>query len=118
MGRVVVRLDARTLNKGVAAVEEFADVSPQILHQEELAARVQLLVPVQIEHEVVENEERDSSSHALVNLIGRVHHELSVLLIGRLHNHLRLAVRASVAEFTEQHQHTKRHQTDQTQRHH
>lgn len=54
--RVVVRLDARPLNQRVSAIKELADVTTEVLTKDELAARVQALVAVEVENEVVEDE--------------------------------------------------------------
>ena len=67
--RVVVWLYARPLDKSVAAIEEFTDISTKVLLKHEFASGVQLLIAVKVEDEIIEDDEWDPSSNTLVDLL-------------------------------------------------
>ena len=101
---MVVWLYARPLDKSVAAIEELADISTKVLLKHEFTSGVQLLIAVKVEDEIIEDDEWDSSSNTLVNLLRGVNHGLIVPVIpnyGRLDNHARLHVLPSVDQLEE-----------------
>ena len=117
MRGVVVRLDAGALDQRIAAVEELAHVAAEVLPEHKLSARVQFLVSVQVEHQVVKDHERKPRSHALVDLLRGKHHHVAaslvaVVQVGGLHHHRRLPIRAPVAALTDQHQQAEGKQAD------
>ena len=95
VGRVMMRLDSRSLDERIATVEEFADVSTIVLSEDKLTARVKPFVALQVEYQVVKDEERHARDHSFVNLLARESQDVIAFLgltIRRNHSHISLAI--------------------------
>ena len=64
---VMLRPQPFHLDQVVAAKEELRDVSAIVVGQVEFATRVEPLVPIQVKHKVVKNDELFSILHLLIN---------------------------------------------------
>jgi len=47
--------DSRSLDQGIASVEEFADISAKVLLEHKLAAWVHFFISVEIQNEIVKD---------------------------------------------------------------
>lgn len=111
-----MRLDSRSLDERVATVEEFTDVSAIVLSENKFAARVETLIALQVEDEVVEDEERHAGDHAFVYLFARECQNVFVvvgLTARRAHGHISLAIGAPVKALEDHDDQAERAQTDQ-----
>ena len=66
---MVMRRDSFALDQRVASVEELADVTAEVLLEHKLATWVELIIAVQVQHQVIKDEKRDSSCYSFVNLV-------------------------------------------------
>ena len=100
----MVWLDSGALNERVATIEKLADVAAKVLLEYKLSTWVQPFVTIQVQNEIVEDEQRYSSSHSLVNLLRSENHHfiLANLCIGSWcrDNHISFAVSTAIETLT------------------
>ena len=101
----MVWFDSWALHKRVASVEKLADVAAKVLLEDELSTRVQFLVAIQVQNEIVEDEQRYACSYSFVNLFSRKDHHfiLADLRVGSrsCNNHISFAIGPAIETFTE-----------------
>ena len=111
-----MRLDSRSLDERVAAIEEFTDVSAVVLSENKFATWVETFVALQVKDEVVKDEERHASDHAFVNLLTRESQDIFAvfgLTARRTHGHISLAIGAPVEALKDHDDQAESAQTDQ-----
>ena len=108
----MVWLDSFTLHKRIPTVEKLADVAAKVLFEDELSTRVQFLVAVQVQNEIVKDEQRESSFYSLINLFDRKDHYfiLADLCVGSRssNHHVCFAVSSAIETLTEDDQEAER----------
>ena len=101
----MVWFDSWALHKRVASVEKLADVAAKVLLEDKLSTRVQFLVAIQVQNEIVEDEQRYARSYSLVNLFSREDHHfiLADLCVGSRsrYYHVSFAIGPAIETFTE-----------------
>ena len=101
----MVWFDSWALHKRVASVEKLADVAAKVLLEDKLSTRVQFLVAIQVQNEIVEDEQRYARSYSLVNLFSREDHHfiLADLCVGSRSRdyHVSFAIGPAIETFTE-----------------
>ena len=113
--RVRVRELFGAVHELVASKEELRDVSSLVMHQIELATRVQKLVPLQVEHQVVKNDKRPTKLDLLIDilrledrkLVGQVFTDNGVIKMTH-----RVLVTHTIASFTDGHENDKRQEAE------
>ena len=98
----------------VASKEEFGDVPANVVHQIELATRVDQLIALQVEHKVVKDHERPAKGDLLIDVSGFKDGEFTKVFVDErvLDMPHRVLVSHSVAALTDSHQHDKDSQTE------
>ena len=101
----MVWFDSWALHKRVASVEKLADVAAKVLLEDKLSTRVQFLVAIQVQNEIVKDEQRYACSYSFVNLFSRKDHHfiLAYLCIGSRSRdyHVSFAIGPAIETFTE-----------------